>query len=57
MYITKKRWQALVKRVADLEGQVQSQQKTIFNLVTTNTSPYNLVIEQCQKRQRIGMFA
>jgi hypothetical protein len=27
MFISKKRWQALVKRVADLEGQVQSQQE------------------------------
>lgn len=30
MFISKKRWQALIKRVADLEVQVQSQQKVRF---------------------------
>jgi uncharacterized coiled-coil DUF342 family protein len=29
MWISKKRWKALVKRVADLEGQVQSQHSTV----------------------------
>lgn len=29
MFISKKRWQALVNRVADLEGQVQSQQTVL----------------------------
>lgn len=34
MFISKKRWQALVKRVADLEGQVQSQQNISSDRIT-----------------------
>lgn len=34
MWISKKKWQAMEKRVADLEGQVQSQPKEILNTIS-----------------------
>jgi hypothetical protein len=36
MFISKKRWQALIKRIADLEGRVQSQQH--IPVITGKTS-------------------
>lgn len=40
MWITKKKFKGLEKRIADLEGQVQSQQKVIDQLhVDTSKSP------------------
>lgn len=34
MWISKKKWQALEKRVADIEGQVQSQPQEIINVIS-----------------------
>ena len=34
MWISKKKWRALEKRVADLEGQVQSQPQEIIDAIT-----------------------
>lgn len=34
MWISKKKWHALEKRVADLEGQVQNQPQEIINVIS-----------------------
>lgn len=34
MWVSKKKWQALEKRVADLEGQAQSQPQEIINVIS-----------------------
>lgn len=34
MWISKKKWESLEKRIADLEGQVQSQLKVKFDINT-----------------------
>lgn len=44
------RVELLEKKVADLEGQVQSQQKTIVKLHFTDCDSYNIVIKNRDKR-------
>lgn len=38
MWISKKKWEALEKRVADLEGQVQSQPDVIIETISKQLS-------------------
>lgn len=38
MWITKKKWKALEKRIADLEGQVQSQPDVIIEAISKQLS-------------------
>lgn len=48
MWISKRKWNALVKRMADLENKIQGQQIILFSFPDSDTS--NLIIEQNNKR-------
>ena len=50
MWISKRKYQNLEKRVADLEGQVQSQQLAEVKLNISDRNAYNLVIKNNHKR-------
>lgn len=46
MWVSKKKWEALEKRVADLEGKAQSQQKELLaSLKCINSRP---IVLSCQ---------
>lgn len=55
MFISKKKFEQLDKRIADLERQVQSQQKEItVKLDIPNSNANDLIIENIQKWQVEG---
>ncbi|MDF2907149.1 MAG: hypothetical protein K0R34_2470 [Herbinix sp.] len=56
MFISKKRWQALIKRIADLEVQVQGQQKQVsISLDFPNCNTDDLINKHHQIRNAVGI--
>lgn len=55
MFISKKKYQTLEKRIADLEGQVQSQQEINFTLRITDANSNDLVVKHNHERQIVGI--
>jgi hypothetical protein len=49
MFISKKRWQSLIKRIADLEGQIQSQQAFIIEHVETDKNFNDEILKLLKK--------
>lgn len=52
MWVSKKKWQALEKRVADLEGQVQSQPIKLYENIETqlgNSDISGMLVKELKK--------
>ncbi|MBU5331445.1 hypothetical protein KQI61_04485 [Anaerocolumna aminovalerica] len=54
MFISKKKYQALEKRIADLEGQVQSQQEIKVSIVADEIS--RQIAELLKERNKLNFY-
>jgi hypothetical protein len=54
MFISKKKFKALERRIADLEGQVQDQQSLKIKLCVSDTDANNLIEKYGHERHFVG---